>query len=103
MMDFFPESIPNPEGAEAVFTGLVQQLGTVLKAGGRSPMRLEIGLEHELADLQTGESIAVDGVCLTVTHGSSGSLCFDVSHETVARSTLGALGPGTQVHLERAL
>jgi riboflavin synthase len=86
-----------------VFTGLVQQLGTVLRAEGRDPMRLEIGLEHELPGVTLGESVAVDGVCLTVTAESARSLCFDASHETLARTTLGDLRAGASVHLERAL
>jgi riboflavin synthase len=86
-----------------VFTGLVQQLGTVLKAEARDPMRLEIGLERELEDLALGESVALDGVCLTVAGLWRRCAAFDVSHETLARTTLGRLGVGTRVHIERAL
>jgi riboflavin synthase len=86
-----------------MFTGLVQQLGTVHRAEGRDPMRLEIGLQQPLDGLELGESLAVDGVCLTVTSGSERQVSAQASHETLARTTLGGLRPGARVHLERAL
>ncbi|NMC72524.1 MAG: riboflavin synthase [Myxococcales bacterium] len=55
-------------------------------------------------DLEVGESVAVDGACLTVTRAeASGSFEADVSAETLSRTTLGERGPGDRVHLERAL
>ena len=66
-------------------------------------MRLEIGLEREMSGLELGESVAVDGVCLTVTAASRDAASFDASHETLARTTLGRLAIGSRVHLERAL
>jgi riboflavin synthase len=86
-----------------VFTGIVQQLGRVLQTQGRDPMRLELELEHPLPDLAAGESLAVDGVCLTVTGFTGRRVRFDVSHESVARTTLGELRAGARVNVERAL
>jgi len=56
-----------------------------------------------MSDLKLGDSIAVDGVCLTVSDLDSGSFSADVMHETLSRSTLGKLTQGSKVNLERAL
>jgi len=88
-----------------VFTGLIESTGRVTASrpsGGG--LRLGIESRRPLETLQLGESIAVDGVCLTVTT-FSGDRHFevDVSAESVERSTLGAKGVGATVNLERAL
>lgn len=87
-----------------MFTGIVEAMGRVasLEPGsGSTRIRLEVGpLADELA---VGESVAVNGVCLTVTTGGSGRADFDVVQETLDRSNLGALEPGDHVNLERAL
>ena len=82
-----------------MFTGLVAATGTVaaLREG-----RLTIELESEL-ELSEGDSIAVNGVCLTATAIGDRSFDADVMEETLRRSGLGALGPGDAVNLELAL
>jgi riboflavin synthase len=80
-----------------VFTGLIQAVGTIAHAGGGT-------LSVEAAfDAEEGASIAVDGVCLTVTRRDNGRLWFDTVPETLARTTLGALAAGSRVNLEPAL
>lgn len=81
-----------------MFTGIVEERGTVLEAGAS---RLVVGCRTVDSDSDIGSSIAVSGVCLTVIARGSGDLSFDLSNETLARSTLGRLAPGDPVNLER--
>jgi riboflavin synthase len=80
-----------------VFTGLVQQVGTVasIDAG-----RLRIDAALELAE---GDSVSVNGVCLTAARVEADAFELDVTDETLRRSSLGALEPGSPVNLELAL
>jgi riboflavin synthase len=80
-----------------VFTGLVREVGTV-----RSMQGSRIVVETTIA-AELGDSIAVDGVCLTVVARDDGALAFDAVPETLARTSLGALAPGSGVNLEPAL
>ena len=64
---------------------------------------LSIGAETVLSDLKIGDSVAVNGVCLTATTVDAGGFTADVMHETLRRSSLGALAPGNPVNLERAM
>lgn len=88
-----------------MFTGLVQAVGRIatLEARGRD-LRLRIDTTLlPFEDLRLGESIAVSGVCLTVVDFDRDGFAADVSNETLALTTLGALAPGAPVNLERAL
>jgi len=87
-----------------MFTGLIQSVGKVhsLNRQGNSAS-LRIASELVNQDLQLGESIAVNGVCLTVTAWDKHAFCADVSPETLDCSNLGALRPNMLVNLERAL
>ncbi|MBI5488327.1 MAG: riboflavin synthase [Deltaproteobacteria bacterium] len=86
-----------------MFTGLIAAVGTV-ESGMSTSAGARFGIASPWNDLQLGESIAVDGVCLTVARaGGEGRFDADASSETLARSTLGRKGPGDRVHLERAL
>ena len=82
-----------------MFTGLVQELGRVVDVSG-SRITVEAGLAAELAE---GDSVAVNGVCLTAVGPGNGRFTADLSPETVARSSLGALAPGARVNLELPL
>jgi riboflavin synthase len=82
-----------------VFTGLVQELGTVAALEG-GVLAVDAALSRELAE---GDSVAVNGVCLTATAVGDGSFRSDVMEETLRRSSLGALGPGSRVNLELPL
>jgi riboflavin synthase len=87
-----------------VFTGLVEETGRVLEVreepGG---LRLRIGARTVLEDLRTGDSLMVDGVCLTVVARDEGGAEVEAIPETLRASTLGERRPGDEVNLERAL
>lgn len=87
-----------------VFSGLVAALGEVVQArptGGG--MKLEVRCRLPGEPLALGESIAVNGACLTVASLQVDSFIADVSYETLRRTTLGRVRPGARVNLERAL
>ncbi len=86
-----------------MFTGIVEELGEVaaLTPAGDT-VELSIGATTVTSDAAHGDSIAVNGVCLTVTNVSDGRFTADVMRETLDRSSLGALAAGTPVNLERA-
>lgn len=88
-----------------MFTGIVTQMGQVsgIRPGGGGGLRLTIAPATPLATPALGESIAVSGVCLTLVSHGPRALEFDVVPETLRKTTLGALGPGASVNLERAL
>jgi riboflavin synthase len=87
-----------------MFTGLVQALGTVREAtdirGGR---RLRVAEPGVAPKLELGESVAVNGACLTVVARSDECFDFEIGPETLAKTTLGQLAAGDRVNLERAL
>ena len=81
-----------------MFTGIVEELGEVAShANGRLVVLCAIVVEDSAA----GASVAVNGVCLTVVENDGRSLAFDLSEETLQRTTLGSLRPGSPVNLER--
>jgi len=87
-----------------MFTGIVEELGTVVSVKkGENSAQITIKASRVLTDLKIGDSVAVNGVCLTVV--SFGTSCFaaDVMAETLAKSSLGTIFPGGKVNLERAL
>jgi riboflavin synthase len=87
-----------------MFTGLIEDLGTLRDIRiGRDQCRLTVATSLPLAEISCGDSIAVDGVCLTVTTCAEGAFSADVSPETLQRSTLGQLARGARVNLERAM
>ncbi len=87
-----------------MFTGIVEGKGKVLKVEPKGKgKRLTLQLPPLLTDLQPGDSININGVCLTVTEKREGVFECDLSYETLARSTLGELKEGDWVNLERAL
>lgn len=87
-----------------MFTGIIEETGVIenIKWGTNSAV-LTIKAEKILEDLQLGDSIAVDGVCLTVVSIHSSSFQADVMHETLNRTILAKLGLGSEVNLERAM
>ena len=87
-----------------MFTGLVEEIGTVesIKKGPKSAT-IVIKAKKILEDIKLGDSIATNGVCLTVTAFTSNSLEVDVMAETMRRSNLNNLSSGNKVNLERAL
>src|SRR5262250_1335747 len=95
---------PEENEVDAVFTGIVEELGEVvaLEELGDSA-RLTICGPLVTAGAAAGDSIAINGVCLTVTDSSDGTFSADVMGETLSRSSLGALSRGSAVNLERPL
>ena len=87
-----------------MFTGLIEEVGNIqnVRRGTRSCV-LTIGCKKVLEGSQIGDSIAVNGVCLTVTSMGGGYYTADVMAETMNRSSLGQLSPGASVNLERAM
>lgn len=87
-----------------MFTGLIEETGALksIQRGDHSAV-LTIGAELVLEGLKIGDSIAVNGVCLTVTDFSSSGFSADVMHETLNRSSLDTLRPNSRVNLERAM
>ncbi|MBI5039451.1 MAG: riboflavin synthase [Nitrospirae bacterium] len=87
-----------------MFTGLIEEVGTVRglrsQAGG---MRLSIAGKTVLDGITTGDSIAINGACLTVVEMSHSVFGADVSKETLTKTTLGRLRVGDRVNLERAM
>jgi len=83
-----------------MFTGIIEEIGAVSR---RSGAELAILAETVLEDLELGDSVAVDGACLTVAALTDGGFVAQVSPETFSRTTLGRLRPGHAVNLERAL
>jgi riboflavin synthase len=90
-----------------MFTGIVEGTGTVAAmrrppAGGAAA-RLEVEASWPAGELAVGDSVAVDGCCLTVVARTAGGFAADVVAETLRRTTLGRLGAGARVNLERPL
>ena len=87
-----------------MFTGIVEEIGIIRAIHrGRASAALSIGAEAVLADLKVGDSVAVNGVCLTATAVEAHGFTADVMHETLNRSSLGTLVSGSHVNLERAM
>lgn len=88
-----------------MFTGIIEAVGKIADLevrGGDARLCLQTGV-LDMSDVRHGDSIAVNGVCLTVIEFKSSSFCADVSGETLACTTLGGLRPGDVVNLEKAL
>ncbi|WP_274307256.1 riboflavin synthase [Solibacillus daqui] len=87
-----------------MFTGIIEEIGTIEKINmGTDAMQLEIKATKVLSDVQLGDSIAVNGVCLTVTQFSSDRFYADVMPETFHATNLTSLQKGMPVNLERAM
>jgi riboflavin synthase len=87
-----------------MFTGLIEDVGSVVKLERRgASARLSVKTALPLAEIKLGDSVAVNGVCLTVVDFAGGVLSFDVSPETIERSSFKGLQQGAAVNLERAL
>jgi len=83
-----------------LFTGIIEEKGVVRRI---SPHGIEISCGVVLEETKIGDSIAVNGVCLTVNSMTSNTFCADIMNETLRRTNLGKLRSGSQVNLERAM
>jgi riboflavin synthase len=87
-----------------MFTGIIEEIGTVRSiARGSNSARLTIRANAVLADTRTGDSIAVNGACLTVTKVERDLFHADVMNETLEQTSIGKMTTGNRVNLERAL
>ncbi|WP_312501890.1 riboflavin synthase [Lacrimispora sp.] len=87
-----------------MFTGIIEETGKIqtIRKGAESSF-ISVQAKKIMQDVQLGDSIAVNGVCLTVTAFSQGGFTADVMNETFKRSSLGSLSTGSPVNLERAM
>ena len=83
-----------------MFTGIIEEVGAVSRVSGAD---LAIVAERVLEDMAQGDSIAIDGACMTVVEYSADTFVVQVSPESMSRTTLGSLKPGDAVNLERAM
>ncbi len=87
-----------------MFTGIVEELGTVVSISkGVKSSQLTLQGKLIFEDMHIGDSIAVNGVCLTVTEKTVNTFTVDVMAETLRRSSLGSLSKGSKVNMERAM
>lgn len=82
-----------------MFTGIVEEVGSVVNPGNK----LKIKCKKILSDIKLGDSIAVNGICLTVTEFNSDSITVDVMNETLNKTYLGSMKKNDLVNLERAM
>ncbi|MBP1927034.1 riboflavin synthase [Sedimentibacter acidaminivorans] len=87
-----------------MFTGLVEEIGTMEgSVNGEKSMKLTLKASKILENIKIGDSISTNGVCLTVTSFTNNTFTVDVMPETMRKTNLGKLRPGSLVNLERAL
>lgn len=88
-----------------MFTGIIETVGKVadIERGDSEAARLTIAAGPIAEDVVLGESVAINGVCLTVVEARPPHISFDAVHETMRKTALGALQPGDNVNLERSL
>jgi riboflavin synthase len=87
-----------------MFTGLIREVGTVVsRTGGGDGVRLELAAPETARTAAIGDSISIDGVCLTLVARDGATLAFDAVPETLGRTALATLEPGSRVNLEPAL
>lgn len=87
-----------------MFTGIIEDIGTVEALDGKGDsLALKVKNRLPADDVKPGDSLAVNGVCLTIANVSPGTFTFDLSHETLSVTTLQDCRKGRRLHLERAL
>ncbi len=86
-----------------MFTGLVEEVGRVSKLEGDRMVRLSVRADRVLGGTRVGDSVSVNGACLTVNELDGGTLTFYAMPETLRRTALGDRGEGSAVNLERAM
>lgn len=86
-----------------MFTGIITDIGTVRRVERRGDTRFVIATHYPLAEIAIGASIACSGCCLTVVEKGADDFAFDVSAETLSKTTLGQWRDGTRINLERPL
>ncbi len=87
-----------------MFTGIIEEVGSIndVKGSSRGARKFRIGCRKILDDLSIGDSLAVNGVCLTIVKENEGEVEVEAVEETIRKTTLGLMKRGDQVNLERA-
>jgi riboflavin synthase len=85
-----------------MFTGIIQHSGR-FKGYRKGKQEMAVEVPSDISRMGVGESLAVDGVCLTISRKEKTILHFDLSQETIQKTTLGSLRPGTRLNLEQPL
>jgi riboflavin synthase len=87
-----------------MFTGIIEEVGVIksIKKGAKSAV-ITITADKVMEDIHLGDSIAMNGVCLTVTSFDRHSYSVDIMHESLRRTNLGNMKSGSRVNLERAM
>lgn len=93
------------KGCYNVFTGIIEELGSVKKIQRESANSVQLTIQANtiISDMNIGDSIAVNGICLTVTTFKDSEFCVDVMPETIKATSLNTLKSGSHVNLERAM
>ena len=90
-----------------MFTGIIEGLGNIVsfdkKTNNRSAAKMKINIGKIAKDLKIGDSVAINGVCLTAVSISKGITAFEMVGETIKKTNLGSLGRGDKVNIERSL
>src|SRR5258707_7627028 len=87
-----------------MFTGIVREVGRVASlTGGADGVRLEIEAPETAATTEIGDSVALNGVCLTAVGVADGRIAFDAVPETLARTSLKRLAAGARIHIQASL
>ncbi len=88
-----------------MFTGIIEEVGTIdeVKNAGHGARKFRIGCSLVAQDLKIGDSLAVNGVCLTVVERSKGKVSVEAVEETIKKTTLGSYKSGDRLNLERAV
>ena len=88
-----------------MFTGIIEEIGTIVSINDKNSNSKEfvISIENMFDDIEIGDSISVNGVCLTVTKIDNQEINFDIINETLEKSNLGSLSIGSDMNLERSL
>ena len=87
-----------------MFTGLVEEVGNIAEIGiSRGAKRITVHAQHVLGDLRIDDSIAMNGVCLTVIHRDARGFAVEAVDETLRKTTIGSWQIGKSINLERAL
>mmetsp|Transcript_2523 Transcript_2523/g.7550 ORF Transcript_2523/g.7550 Transcript_2523/m.7550 type:complete len:235 (+) Transcript_2523:293-997(+) len=97
--------LPHALGVKMVFTGIVEEVGQVrkLEDAAEGGVNLHVGAEKTLDGVALGDSISVNGTCLTVTNVDGSGFTFGLAPETLRRTNLGDLKEGSTINLERSL
>ncbi len=87
-----------------MFTGIIEEMGTIeeIRGSGKGAREFRIKCRSVLGDLKIGDSLAVNGVCLTIVERNKGRIAVEAVEETIKKTTLGSCKPGDSVNLERA-